>query len=380
MEPSIEHARFSRRAMALGALAWLGCGRSKGTRFPGYLVVANRAGRSVAAVDLSAFAVARRTTLSGAPGDMLAHRELPLVYVEIPELGTVWEMDVRSLRVKRSARLTTAGPGTRALGMKMDPRSRSLWVLTPSSLVELPLDTFRPSRGIRLPGEAVDFDLGAEGRIAVTLRDREAVVLAAASGRIEHRIPLSAPPAIVRFRADEKQVLISHEGERSLTVADVEMGRAVVRLPLPLEPRHFCFKPDGGELFVTGDGLDAVVIVDPYHTQVTETVLAGRSPDAMTVSSALSYLLVANPNAGTVTILDFETRKLVATVPVGEEPRRILLTPDSQYALVLNRRSGDVAVIRVAALAGRRYRTWPPPLFTMIPVGAEPAAAAVVRV
>ena len=37
-------------------------------------------------------------------------------------------------------------------------------------------------------------------------------------------------------------------------------------------------------------------------------------------------------------------------------------------------------MIRIAAFTDRRHRTDPAPLFTIVPVGAEPVAAAVVEV
>jgi hypothetical protein len=39
-----------------------------------------------------------------------------------------------------------------------------------------------------------------------------------------------------------------------------------------------------------------------------------------------------------------------------------------------------MAVIRIAAFTDRRHRTDPAPLFTIVPVGAEPVAAVVVEV
>jgi YVTN family beta-propeller protein len=184
----------------------------------------------------------------------------------------------------------------------------------------------------------------------------------------------------VRFQGDGKQVLAGSRADRSLTIFDAASGRVTVRLPLPVEPANCCFNADGGQMFVTGPGMDAVVIVYPYQTEVGETILAGRTPDGMAVSAAPQYLFVTNPESGSVTVLDIDTRKLVGAVHVGMEPRRVLITPDNRYALVLNWQSGNMAVIRIAAFTQRRHRTDPAPLFTMVPVGAQPVAAAVVAV
>ena len=66
---------------------------------------------------------------------------------------------------------------------------------------------------------------------------------------------------------------------------------------------------------------------------------------------------------------------MVGAVPVGKEPAFVTITPDGQYALVLNRASGDMGVIRVKAVVRNRGKS--APLFTMIPVGSRPVAAAV---
>jgi YVTN family beta-propeller protein len=96
----------------------------------------------------------------------------------------------------------------------------------------------------------------------------------------------------------------------------------------------------------------------------------------MAAGGVPEYLFVANPETGSVTVLDIETRKLVAVVSVGREPRSIVITPDNQYALVLCQGSGDLAVVRIPALAARRYKH--APLFTMLPAGSRPVSAVVI--
>jgi YVTN family beta-propeller protein len=93
------------------------------------------------------------------------------------------------------------------------------------------------------------------------------------------------------------------------------------------------------------------------------------------LAEGVDYLFVANADASEVTILDVDTLKVVAVVAVGRSPVFIVQTPDRQYALVLNRDSGDMAVVRLAAIGGKRSRS--APLFTMIPVGSKPVCAAV---
>jgi DNA-binding beta-propeller fold protein YncE len=373
---NVARSPISRRTLLLSpALALAACRNPKATRFPGYCFVANQDGRSVAVVDLSSFRVRKQIHLDAAPTVVLRHPQHPKVFVLAPQGGTVYEIDAVSLEVGRTARA-----GSQAVDMQVSPRGDALWVLyrDPAALVEVPLDSLRPARRIRLSVPPDGFDLSRDNRAAIASRQDGGIVMASlTSAAIERTIAAGAEPSIVRFQLDGKQLIAGSRPERSVTIFDVSTGKTVVRLPLPLEPRHFCFTPDGGQLFISGDGMDAVVIVYPYQTEVEETILAGHAPGVMAITdTSPSYLLVANPESS-VMVFDVDTRRKVALVQVGRQPGSILVTPDNQYALVLNEQSGDMAVIRIFSLAAR-YRYKPAPLFTMIPVGEKPVSAAVV--
>src|ERR1039458_1828543 len=367
---------LTRRALLVGTAALAGCARRKSRGFPGYAFVANAGARTVAAVDLNAFALAKQISLDSAPDAVLSNPLGPGVYVLMPESGAVCEIDATKLAVVRKTRL-----GNPAVAMRLAADGKSLWVLQARALVRLEGNRLRAVESIALPGVAGDFDLTSDGRAAVSFREeRRLALVRLGTGTIEHLIDAGCEPSMVRFQGDGKRGFEGSRAARSLTIFDAASGRTAVRLPLPVEPANCCFNSDGGQMFVTGPGMDAVVIVYPYQTEVGETILAGRTPDGMAVSAAPQYLFVANPESGSVTVLDIETRKLVGAMAVGQEPRHILITPDSRYALVLNWRSGNMAVIRIAAFPDRRHRTDPAPLFTIVPVGAEPVAAAVVEV
>jgi YVTN family beta-propeller protein len=365
---------LTRRALLAGTAALAGCARRKSRGFPGYAFVANAGARTVAAVDLNTFVLAKQIGMDGAPGAVLSNRLRPGVFVLLPESGVVCEIDATKLAVVRKTRL-----GNPAVAMRLAADGKSLWVLQARALVRLEGSHLRAVKSIPLPGVATDFDLTGDGRAAVGLGEaRRLALVRLGTGTVEHLVEVGCEPSLVRFQADGKQVLVGSRADRSLTIFDAASGRTTVRLPLPVAPANCCFSSDGGQMFVSGPGMDAVVIVYPYQTEVGETILAGRTPDGMAVSGTPQYLFVANPETGSVTVLDIDTRKLVAAMAVGQEPRHILITPDDRYALVLNRQSGNMAVIRIAAFTDRRHRTDPAPLFTIVPVGAQPVAAAVV--
>lgn len=383
---------ISRRALLLASAAGFGCSRRKAPRLSGFCFVANQGSRSVAVVSLERLRVLRQIPLDAAPQTVLAHPHRPKVFVLAPETGTVYEIDGASYSVSRRVRA-----GNQAVAMQMSPAADALWVLyrDPALLVELPLDSLKPGRRIRLPAPPDSLDLVLHGRrqvalAAVASRQDHSITLASlGKGAIECTITAADEPSLVRFQSDGAQVIAGSWSEHSATIFESGTGKTLVRLPLPLAPRQFCTSGDGGQIFITGDGMDAVVVLYPYTTEVYQTILAGRAPGAMAVTAKdaePSYLLVANPETDGVTVLDIRTYNLVAVVQVGREPCHILLTADGQYALVLNEKSGDMAVVRMLALGtspngkARRFdpRPAPAPIFTLIPVGDGPVSAALV--
>ena len=377
---------ISRRALLVSAAATAACTKPKAQRFLGFCFVANRDAHSIGVVDLTRFRTRRPIPLDAAPSQILARPRTTKAYILAPSAGTVYELEAGLQSITRRVRA-----GNAAVAMRLSRDNNALWVLyrDPASLVEIPFDTMRPGRRIRLAAPPADFDLSrqTDRALVVSTAARTISLASLSTASIDQTIQAPAEPTIARFRDDGTQLISGSHSDRSLTVYDVPTGKTVVRLPLSIAPREFCFTSDGGHLYVTGDGMDAVVSVFPYRTEVWETLLAGHAPGAMAIFESdrpPSYLMVANPDAASVTVLDVETGNLVAVVQVGRGPRQIVITPDNQYALVLNQESCDMAVIRIFSLGGtqvggervKRYKS--APVFTMIPVGESPVSAAVV--
>ncbi len=329
----------------------------------------------------------RQVPLDGAPSAILTHPHRPRVLALAPENGSVYEIDGATYAISRKVKA-----GNQAVAMQLSPTGDALWVLyrDPAALIELPLDTLRPGRRIRLPAPADAFDMVLDKRRQVPIavvasRQGQSITLAnLASAAIEHTIAAGDEPSLVRFQWDGSQVIVGSWRGRSVTIFETAGGKTVVRLPLPLAPRQFCMSGDGGQLFITGDGLDAVVVLFPSQTEIYQTILAGRAPGAMATTAKdvkPSYLMLTNPDANGVTVLDTDNYSLVATVQVGRGPCGILITPDREYALVLNEISGDIAVVRMLAIATtpnggyRPFKPAPAPIFTLIPVGDRPVSA-----
>jgi DNA-binding beta-propeller fold protein YncE len=298
----------------------------------------------------------------------------------------VYEIDAGKLAVTRRARA-----GDRAINMAVAPNNEALWILysDPGELVELPFDSLRPRRRIRLTSQPDGFHLSSTNYAAIaSYRDRTITVASLDRAAIERVIASRDEPSLLQFQQDGAQIVAGSHPDRAVTIFNTASGKTVVRLALAIAPQHFCQDVTGGQLYVTGEGMDAVVIIYPYETEIGQTILAGHAPGAMAVTHGASpLLLVANPDSDRITALDVNTMGFVtAVVDVGQEPCCIVTTPgsqpDSQYALVLNRKSGDVTVIRSYSLSrGGPFKeplAKPTPVFTMIPVGEKPVAAAIV--
>jgi len=375
---------ISRRSLLIPALVSVAaCSRKKGGGFNGYAFVASQESKAIAAVDLTAFAVARQIRLDDAATSVLAHPTKPLAWALSPAAGTLYEIDGAKLEVKR--RLWLGGPVTSFLP---EPGGECLWVLSGPGkrLLRVRTSDLKVSHEIRLPHEPGEFDLGAwfdertkgwNGMAVASFPGRKSVSLIdLPTGQVQKPVELNGALGPVRFRNDGKSVLVANQEARQLSVLDAPSGKLVVHLPLSVRPDYFCFHPDGGQLFITGEGRDAVVVVYPYFVpEVAETVLAGSRPGGM--AATYNHLFVTNPSAGDVTILNIVRRKVVAVATVGAQPGCVVITPDNQYALVLNQQSGDMAVLRIEGLQPDRRKT--APLFTMIPVGSKPVSAAVAR-
>ena len=353
------------------------CSKPKVSGFPGYAFVANQEGKAVAAVDLSAFAVARHIPLDGRPTEILAHPAEPKVYALTPENGSVHEID--SANLKFSRRWKANQPLTH---IRLSSDGGILWALAihPHRLIEVKLPDWKTGRTIPLPAVPVDFDV-SNGYAVISFGPAALPVLIhLEQGKIINQLAGAGQYSIVRFQSNGKAVMAGDPSNKLLTIFSVPDGGIYSHLQLAVRPDYWCFKNDGGQLFLAGEGSDTLAIVYPYRTEVAETILAGHAPRGMTTVTTpeVDYLFMASPQTGDVTIMNIATHKVIGVVAVGKNPGFLMATPDNEFVLVLNQDSGDMAVIRVKSITRNRAKL--APLFNLIPVGSKPVAAVVQRV
>jgi hypothetical protein len=273
---------ISRRAVLAIPFA-AACG-SRGTAgFRGYAFVANEDGRAVAVVDLQVMAVAQHIRLDGAPSQVVAARQRPLVYALTPATGSGHE--IQADRMSFTRKLTVASS---ALSMQLarEPSAqpeRALYVLArePRALLRVALDSFNVESRIPLPEEPREFSLSPDGKNAAVTLGTSVRIADLAAKRLSRPLG-NGDFGAARFLADGRTLIAANLRERMLSFYDVATTRLIANLPVAVRPDHLCFKRDGGQLFVTGEGMDAVVIVFPNHTpEVFETLIADYGPGAM---------------------------------------------------------------------------------------------------
>lgn len=360
------------RRHALALLAAAGC-RHRGSGFDGYALVAAAGSRSVAIIDLLAFARKGSIPLPFEPTGLIAHPDpaAKRAYAIMATHSTIAEVSPESTSVVRRITLPAHPRAVRIAG------DRLYWIDSERNwLGVVDLKTWRQLRTIVLAAPPVGLDVSLSRPLAaVTLRSGAVQIIPTDDGKPFAPVDVEPELGAICFRSDGNCVLVSRPKARSISVIETVSRQQIVQLQLALQPERLWMKSDGGQLFVTGPGVDGVAIVYPYRTEVAQTFLSGRRPGEMADSRSPDYLFVSNPEAGSVTVFNIDTQKVVAVTGVGADPGPIAITPDQQYALVVNRGSGDLAVIRIAAITpGREKRA---PLFTMVPVGARPCGIAV---
>lgn len=363
---------MTRRTLLAGAVL-AGCSRKLATRYFGWLFVATAAERGIAVADLSQFRHVTTIPLNQTPAQVL--RVAGKLLVTCPEAHLLCEIDQAHFTVSRQLTL----PG-RIVAASVTPDNKSVVVATaqPSALCLVDPVSLRLKKQTQLRDTPAVMDVIDSMAVLASASADSITRISLPDCRILGATPAGSRCAVIRFRKDGREVLGGLPEAKQIVTLDAATGTLLARLPLAFAPSRFTYNADGGQMFVTGASDDTLAIVSPYQGEVDQTIIAGRTPAGMAVSLTRNLLLVANPGSGDLTILDIETRKLSASVHVGGIPGEVLLTPDEEYALVIGQDSGDVAVIRLRTVLDHSVKT--KPLFTVIPMGAEPQSAVILPI
>ncbi|MCY1255963.1 PQQ-dependent catabolism-associated beta-propeller protein [compost metagenome] len=151
----------------------------------------------------------------------------------------------------------------------------------------------------------------------------------------------------IEFSRDGKLMLVTNEGDDTVTVYENDSGRQVKLLPMPAgsRPRGIKASPDGNRYVVTLESANAFVVLDATNFRVLRTVPTRTGPYGVAFDRAGERLFVAASRADTLQVFDAQTFASLADIAIGKRCWHFSFTPDDARLLVACGRSNAVYVI-----------------------------------
>ncbi|MDB5784148.1 cytochrome D1 domain-containing protein [Caballeronia mineralivorans] len=150
----------------------------------------------------------------------------------------------------------------------------------------------------------------------------------------------------VEFSADGKELLVTNEGDDTVSVYHVGTGAPVRTLKLDhgSRPRGIKRSPDGKQYVVTLENTNKFVVLDARSFNVLKTVDTQLGPYGVAFDPAGKRLMVAAARGKMLQVFDAKTFDHVADVPMGQRCWHFSFTPDGSKLMLACGRSNAVYV------------------------------------
>jgi YVTN family beta-propeller protein len=151
----------------------------------------------------------------------------------------------------------------------------------------------------------------------------------------------------VEFSRDGKTMLVTNEGDDTLSIYDAHTGDPLrtVTLPAGGRPRGIKASPDGRQYVVTLESLSRFVVLDARDYHVVTSVDTKLGPYGVAFDPAGKRLFVAAARDATLQVFDAQNYAHLADVPVGKRCWHFSFTPEGSRLLLACGRSNAVYVI-----------------------------------
>ncbi|WP_277188541.1 beta-propeller fold lactonase family protein [Caballeronia sp. BR00000012568055] len=151
----------------------------------------------------------------------------------------------------------------------------------------------------------------------------------------------------VEFSHDGKLMLVTNEGDDTVSVYRVGTGKPVrtVSLPKGSRPRGIKASPDGKQYVVTLENTNKFVVLDAGTMKIVKTVDTKTGPYGVSFDPSGKHLLVAAARDKTLQVFDGTSYEHVSDVAVGQRCWHFSFTPDGSKILLACGRSNAVYVI-----------------------------------
>ena len=151
----------------------------------------------------------------------------------------------------------------------------------------------------------------------------------------------------LEFSPDGKLMLVTNEGDNTITVYDIESGKLVTSInttDLGNRPRGIKVSPDGQQYVVTLEYGDKFLVLDRDFKPV-KTVATGKTPYGVAFDRDGKRLFVAASRDKQLQVFDAKSYELIKNIPVGDRCWHFTFTPDDTKILLACGRSHNVVVI-----------------------------------
>jgi YVTN family beta-propeller protein len=175
-------------------------------------------------------------------------------------------------------------------------------------------------------------------------------------------------PHGIAWLPDGRRVVVTTEGNQTLTLVDVTAGTVEAAIPTGARISHeVAVTPDGRRAFVANIGSGSVTAIDLQGRSVIRSIPTGQGAEGVAVRPDGLEVWVTNRAENSITILDTRTLEVLATLESTDFPIRVAFTPDGRRSMVTNARSSELRVFDAVTRTTQAVVAIQPPLVEAAP-------------
>jgi DNA-binding beta-propeller fold protein YncE len=256
------------------------------------------------------------------------------------------------LPLRTVARVPLPGQAVRFDYQSYDARSKRLWIAHMNADELLAFDVVRRRVVKRIPARGVHGVIAVPelGRVyASATNDRQALTIAASTGRVLARAPAGDYPDGLAYDPVERHVFVSDESGGVETVLDAS-GRRLTTIRLGGEAGNVQYDAGSHRILVDVQSLGQVAVIDPRTNRIVRRVpLDGCAQNhSLLVDSPRRLAFVGCEGNARLLTLDLRTMRVTGAFKVGDAPDVLALDPTLRR-LYVSAESGVVGVFRERA-------------------------------
>jgi len=230
--------------------------------------------------------------LQGAPQDWAMTEDQLRLFVTMPELNKVAQVDLDSFQVDANYDLSSR-PGRIAI----QPDGRYAWV------------------GVESPDPRVS------GVAAIDV----------AGGSLAAEIPTGGGAHSLAFSPDSRYAYVTNSDDGTLTVIDAQSLEVFEELKVGIQPVAVAVMPESGAIYVSDQSAGAIVVIDAENLRISTQMMADPGISAVGISPDGRWGFAVNPQAEKIYLFETLTNQISHAIPVKGAPDQVSFTKNAAY-------------------------------------------------